>query len=158
MANQSQSAGLQSAEPQKADLQKNDQKTSISPMLSVRHGAKAVEFYKAAFGAGELFRIEAPDGAVVAQLSVGEAEFWVADESPEHKNFSPESLGAEFRGGATVRMVMVVADPDAVFARAVKAGATVVVPVADKEYGWRVGRIADPFGHHWEIGKPLAGG
>jgi|GraSoi2013_115cm_1033766.scaffolds.fasta_scaffold315158_1 PhnB protein len=148
MANQSQSA----------DLQKKDQKTSISPMLSVRHGAKAVEFYKAAFGAGELFRIEAPDGAVVAQLSVGQAEFWVADESPEHHNFSPESLGAEFRGGATVRMVMVVADPDAVFARAVKAGATVVSPVEDKEYGWRVGRIADPFGHHWEIGKPLASG
>ncbi len=135
-----------------------NQKTSISPMLSVRHGAKAVEFYKAAFGAGELFRTEAPDGAVVAQLAVGESEFWVADESPEHKNFSPESLGAEFRGGATVRMVMVVADPDAVFARAVKAGATVVVPVGDKEYGWRVGRIADPFGHHWEIGKPLADG
>ncbi len=134
------------------------QKTSISPMLSVRRGAKAVEFYKAAFGAGELFRIEAPDGAVVAQLSVGESEFWVADESPEHKNFSPESLGAEFRGGATVRMVMVVADPDAVFARAVNAGATVVMPVGDKEYGWRVGRIVDPFGHHWEIGKPLAGG
>src|SRR5713226_6744720 len=126
MANQSQSA----------DLQKKDQKISISPMLSVRHGAKAVEFYKAAFGAGELFRIEAPDGAVVAQLSVGEAEFWVADESPEHKNFSPESLGAEFRGGATVRMVMVVADPDAVFARAVKAGATVVVPVEDVRF-WR---------------------
>ncbi len=131
----------------------NDHKTSLSPMLSVRHGAKAVEFYKAAFGAEELFRIEAPDGAVVAQLSVGESEFWVADESPEHKNFSPESLG-----GATVRMVMVVADPDAAFARAVKAGATVVVPVEDKEYGWRVGRIADPFGHHWEIGKPLADG
>ena len=130
-----------------------NQKTSISPMLSVRHGAKAVEFYKAAFGAGELFRTEAPDGAVVAQLAVGESEFWVADESPEHKNFSPESLG-----GATVRMVMVVADPDAAFARAVKAGATVVVPVGDKEYGWRVGRIADPFGHHWEIGKPLADG
>jgi len=127
-----------------------EQKTSLSPMLSVRNGAKAIEFYKAAFGAGELFRIEAPDGAVVAQLSVGESEFWVADESPEHKNFSPESLG-----GATVRMVMVVADPDAAFARAVKAGATVVVPVEDKEYGWRVGRVVDPFGHHWEIGKPL---
>ena len=133
-------------------------KTSISPMLSVRSGAKAIEFYKAAFGAGELFRVEAPDGAVVAQLSVGGAEFWVADESPEHKNFSPESLGAEFRGGATVRMVMVVADPDAVFARAVKAGATAMWPVEDKEYGWRVGRIVDPFGHHWEIGKPLADG
>jgi len=133
-------------------------KTSISPMLSVRNGAKAVEFYKAAFGAGELFRVEAPDGAVVAQLSVGGAEFWVADESPEHKNFSPESLGAEFRGGATVRMVMVVADPDAAFARAVKAGATVIVPVEDQPYGWRVGRVVDPFGHHWEIGKPLGDG
>ena len=128
----------------------NEPKTSLSPMLSVRRGAKAVEFYKAAFGAGELFRIEAPDGAVVAQLSVGESQFWVADESPEHKNFSPETLG-----GATVRMVMVVADPDAAFARAVKAGAAVVVPVEDKEYGWRVGRVVDPFGHHWEIGKPL---
>src|SRR5258708_30288793 len=129
-------------------------KTSISPMLSVRHGAKAVEFYKAAFGAGELFRIEAPDGAVVAQLSVGEAEFWVADESPEHKNFSPESLGAEFRGGATVRMVMVVADPDAVFVRAVKAGATVVSPVEDKEYGRPVGRNPAPHRPHWDIGRP----
>jgi PhnB protein len=132
------------------ESQSAKQKTSLSPMLSVRHGVKAVEFYKAAFGAGELFRIEAPDGAVVARLAVGESEFWVADESPEHKNFSPESLG-----GATVRMVMVVADPDAAFARAVKAGATVVVPVEDKEYGWRVGRVVDPFGHHWEIGKPL---
>jgi PhnB protein len=119
-------------------------------MLSVRNGAKAVEFYKAAFGAGELFRLDAPDGAVVAQLSVGGAEFWVADESPEHKNFSPESLG-----GGTVRLVMVVENPDAAFDRAVAAGATVVHPVADQEYGWRVGRIVDPFGHHWEIGKPL---
>ena len=135
-----------------------DQKMSISPMLSVRNGAKAVEFYKAAFGAGELFRLDAEDGAVFARLSVGESEFWVADESPEHKNFSPESLGAEFRGGATVRMVMIVADPDAAFERAVKAGATAVWPVEDKEYGWRVGRIVDPFGHHWEIGKPLADG
>jgi len=131
----------------------NDPKTSLSPMLSVRHGAKAIEFYKAAFGARELFRIEAPDGAVVARMAVGESEFWVADESPDHKNFSPESLG-----GATVRMVMVVADPDAAFARAVKAGAAVVVPVEDKEYGWRVGRMVDPFGHHWEIGRPLGEG
>src|SRR5215471_21387532 len=123
-------------------------KTSIAPMLSVRQGAKAIEFYKTAFGAGVLYRIDAPDGAVVAQLSVGEADFWVADESPEHKNFSPESLG-----GGTVRMVMVVDDPDAAFDRAVAAGATVVVPV-DNDYGWRLGRIVDPFGHHWDIGKP----
>src|SRR2546428_4243469 len=120
-----------------------DQKTSISPMLSVRNGAKAVEFYKAAFGAGELFRLDAEDGSVVARLSVGESEFWVADESPENKNFSPESLGAEFRGGATVRMVMGVADPDAAFERAVKAGATGASAVEGQENGWRAGRIVD---------------
>jgi PhnB protein len=124
-------------------------KTSIAPMLSVRKGAKAVEFYKAAFGAGELFRIDAEDGAVVARLSVDGAEFWVADESPEHANFSPESLG-----GGTVRMVMIVEDPDASFERAVAAGGTVVWPVSN-QYGWRLGRIVDPFGHHWEIGRSL---
>jgi PhnB protein len=129
-----------------------DRETSIAPMLSVRNGARAIEFYKAAFGAGELFRIDAPDGAVVARLSVGEAEFWVADEAPEHLNFSPETLG-----GGSVRMVMIVEDPDAAFDLAVSAGATVVSPVGD-QYGWRLGRIVDPFGHHWEIGKPLAGG
>ena len=125
-------------------------KTTIAPLLSVRNGAKAVEFYKAAFGAVELLRVDDPSGAVVAQLSVDGADFWLADESPEHANFSPESLG-----GGSVRMVVVVEDPDAVFAQAVAAGATVVWPVADQPYHWRVGRIADPFGHHWEIGKPL---
>jgi PhnB protein len=130
---------------------KTIRKTSIAPMLSVRQGAKAVEFYKAAFGARELFRIEAPDGAVVAQLEVDGADFWVSDESPAHKNFSPETLG-----GGTVRMVFVVEDPDALFARAFQAGAVVITPMK-KDYGWRLGRVADPFGHHWEIGKPLPG-
>ncbi|MBO0720012.1 MAG: VOC family protein [Blastocatellia bacterium] len=125
-------------------------KTSIAPMLSVRRGAQAVEFYKTAFGADELFHLESDDGHVVAQLSVAGAEFWLADESPEYLNFSPESLG-----GATTRMVMVVEDPDAAFERAVAAGATEISPVDDKPYGWRVGRVVDPFGHHWEIGKPL---
>ena len=83
-------------------------------MLSVRRGAEAVEFYKSALGADVVYRIEAPDGAVVARLSIDGAEFWVADESPEHKNFSPETLG-----GGTVRMVMIVDDPDAAFAKAV---------------------------------------
>ena len=134
--------------PEKA----RNQKTAIAPMLSVRKGASAIEFYKAAFGANELFRIDAESGAVVARLSVEGAEFWVADESPEHSNFSPESLG-----GGSVRMVMTVEDPDAAFERAVGAGATVVVPVKN-DYGWRLGRIVDPFGHHWEIGKPLSEG
>src|SRR5580704_638834 len=127
-----------------------DWKTSIAPMLSVRKGASAVDFYKAAFGARELFRIDDESGAVVARLSVGEAEFWVADESPEHSNFSPESLS-----GSSVRMVMTVDNPDAAFERAVEAGAKIVWPVSD-QHGWRLGRIVDPFGHHWEIGKPLA--
>jgi len=127
-------------------------KTTIAPMLSVRKGASAIEFYKRAFGAEELFRVEDGSGAVVARLSVDGADFWLADESPEHSNFSPESLG-----GGSVRMVLIVEDPDAVFQRAVSAGATVVWPVKDEAYGWRVGRIADPFGHHWEIGKPLSG-
>jgi PhnB protein len=137
-----------SNDPQKID---DHRKISLAPMLSVRNGAKAVEFYKAAFGAGELFRIDDPNGAVVARLSVGSAEFWVADESPEHLNFSPESLG-----GGSVRMVMTVEDPDGAFDRAVLAGATVIAPVSN-EYGWRLGRIVDPFGHHWEIGKPSEG-
>ncbi len=122
--------------------------TAIAPMLSVRDGARAIEFYKAAFGAAELFRVDDQSGAVVARLCVEEAEFWVADESPEHQNFSPESLG-----GGTVRMVMNVENPDAAFDRAVSAGAQVIWPVSN-QYGWRLGRIVDPFGHHWEIGKP----
>ena len=123
---------------------------SLAPMLSVRHGAKAVEFYQTAFAAEELFRIE-DSGSVVAQLALAGSEFWIADESPAHQNFSPESLG-----GGTVRMVLTVDDPDAVYGRALAAGAIVVYPVADQPYGWRVGRLVDPFGHHWEIGKPLA--
>jgi PhnB protein len=123
----------------------------IAPLLSVRNGAKAIDFYKAAFGVEELMRIESPDGDVVAQLKIGESEFWVADESPQHQNFSPETLG-----GGTVRMVMIVENPEVIFDRAIAAGAKVVSPVEDQSYGWRVGRVADPFGHHWEIGKPLA--
>ena len=122
--------------------------TTIAPWLCLRGGARAVEFYKAAFGAIEMFRLDG-GGSVVAKLSVEGAEFWLSDESPEHHNFSPQSLG-----GITVRIIMTVTDPDAVFARAIKAGAKEVYPVGD-EHGWRIGRVVDPFGHHWEIGRPL---
>jgi PhnB protein len=123
--------------------------TTIAPLLSVRRGAQALAFYQAAFGAVELHKVEAPDGAIVAQLAVDGAQFWMSDESPEHGNFSPETLN-----GGTVRMVLTVADPDAAFARAVAAGATVVTPMQDA-YGWHLGRVVDPYGHHWEIGRPL---
>lgn len=134
--------------PQKA----REVKTSIAPMLSVRRGAQAIEFYKAAFGATEAFRHDDESGDVIARLSVEGAEFWVADESPENLNFSPERLK-----GGTVRLVLVVSDPDAVFTRAVAAGAKIVQPM-ENNYGWRLGRVVDPFGHHWEIGKPLSDG
>jgi len=123
--------------------------TTIAPWLCLRGGGRAVEFYKAAFGATELFRMGDGD-SVVARLSIQGAEFWLSDESPEHHNFSPESLG-----GITVRIILTVADPDAVFARAVKAGAKEVYPVTE-EHDWRLGRVVDPFGHHWEIGRPMA--
>jgi PhnB protein len=126
--------------------------TSIAPMLSVRRGAEAVAFYKNAFDAQELFKIEGGGGHVVAQLAVQGAKFWVADESPEHLNYSPESLN-----GSTVRLVLVVSDPVAVHAKAVAAGAKQIWPVR-KENGWYMGRVLDPFGHHWEIGKPLGPG
>jgi PhnB protein len=124
---------------------------SIMAQLSVRRGREAVEFYRQAFGAVEDYRVGGTDEneAVVAQLSVGSATFWVADESPKHQNFSPESLG-----GGTTRLLLIVDDPDAAIARAVAAGARQVRPAAD-EHGWRLGRIEDPSGHHWEIGRPL---
>ncbi|HEV2018020.1 MAG TPA: VOC family protein [Gemmatimonadaceae bacterium] len=122
--------------------------TSVTATLSVRNGRSAIDFYKAAFDATELYRVE-DELAVVAQLSVSGAEFWVADESPQHLNFSPESLG-----GCSVRMLLIVEDPDAVCLQALSAGATEVAPVTEG-YGWRLGRIVDPFGHHWEIGRRL---
>ncbi len=124
---------------------------SIAPLLSVKNGAGAVEFYKAAFSAVVVFHVASPDAAVVARLSIAGAEFWVTDESQAHGSYSPESLG-----GSTARMIMTVEDPDAVFNQAVAAGAVEVWPVHE-EYGWRLGRVADPFGHHWEIGRPLPG-
>jgi PhnB protein len=124
---------------------------AVSAQLSVRRGRAAVEFYKAAFGAQELYRVGGTDEneSVVAQLAVGETTFWVADESPEHLNFSPETIG-----GGTVRLLLTTADPHAAVQRAIAAGATEVRPVTE-EHGWRLGRIVDPFGHHWEVGTPL---
>ena len=123
----------------------------VSAQLSVRHGREAVAFYIAAFGAREIYRVGGTDEheELVSQLAVGATSFWVADESPEHLNFSPETLN-----GGSVRLLLVVEDPDAMSARAIAAGAREARAVGD-EHGWRLGRIVDPFGHHWEIGRPL---
>lgn len=122
-------------------------KTSLTVTLSVRNWQAAVDFYKAAFGAVEQFTVE---GGGVGTFEIDGAEFWVAEESPPHQNFSPETLG-----GSTVRMLLIVDDPAKVFSRAVAAGAKEIASVSD-DHGWRIGRIEDPFGHHWEIARPLA--
>jgi PhnB protein len=122
----------------------------VQAQLSVRDGRAAVDFYQAAFGAVEVYRFggTADLHEVVAQLAVGDSLFWVEDESPAHGNFSPRSVG-----GATTRMLLIVDDPEHVLAQAVAAGATQISPVQE-EHGWRLGRIDDPFGHRWEIGRP----
>jgi PhnB protein len=127
-----------------------DLSTSLVPTLSVRNGVAAIDFYKKAFDAVEAMRIESPDGLVVAELSIGDARFFIADESPEYGNLSPETAK-----GVTARMGLFVEDPDTIADKAVKAGATLLYPVADQDYGYRLGAVKDPFGHVWEIVRKL---
>ncbi len=96
-----------------------------------------------------VYRLADPGAGVVARLSAEGAEFWLSDGQPDESG--PESLG-----GGSVRMILTVADPDTVFAPALAAGASEVFPVGE-EHGWRLGRLVDPFGLHWEIGHPLVG-
>jgi PhnB protein len=122
--------------------------TSIQPELWVERASQAVTFYTAAFGARVLHRVGEGDDIVV-QLAVGEAAFWVAAAAADRDRLSPRAIG-----GATSRTLLVTDDPDAVLRRAVEAGAT-QTSAAGEEHGWRLGRIIDPFGHEWEIGKPI---
>jgi len=122
--------------------------TGIEPELWIEHAAEAVTFYERAFGAATLHRVGDGDDIVV-QLAIGEARFWVAAAAPGMGRFSPDSIG-----GRTSRTLLIVDDPDAVAAQAVTAGAAEASRVGD-EHGWRVGRVIDPYGHEWEIGKPL---
>ena len=109
---------------------------------------EALSFYADAFGADVLHKVGEGD-EIVAQLSVGEATFWVAPSSKLMKRLSPRAID-----GGTCRMLLVVDDPDSVVRQAVTAGAALSSPVGE-EHGWRLGRIIDPFGHEWEIGKPV---
>jgi PhnB protein len=120
---------------------------SIASWLTVRDGLQALRFYQEAFGATVVYRLEDPAAGVVARLSVEGAEFWLSDGQLDGSR--QESLG-----GGSVRMILTVGDPDTVFAQALAAGASEVFPVGE-EHGWRLGRLVDPFGLHWEIGHPL---
>lgn len=122
--------------------------TSIQPELWVEGASAAVAFYKAAFDAVVLHCVG--DGNdIVVQLAVGTAEFWVTEASVDMHRFSPRAIG-----GTTSRTLLIVADPNDVLSQAVRAGATEIAPV-NEDHGWLIGRIADPFGHEWEIGRPL---
>ena len=123
---------------------------SITPVLTVRDAAAAVDYYAKAFGAVEVHRSTDPDGRVVVELRIGAARIRIADEAPEVANLGPDTLG-----GTSVRLNLLVADPDAVARRAVAAGATELAPVTDQPFGLRQGRLRDPYGHHWLIGRPL---
>jgi len=132
-----------------ADSSKTSVKTSIAPWLSSSDNKKAIAFYESAFGATVVYCLDSPEGGGVVRLSVGGAEFWLSEE-PDAAQSNPAPLGA-----GTIRMILTVANPDAVFAQALKAGATEVFPVGEG-HGWRLGRLIDPLGLHWEIGYQLA--
>lgn len=123
--------------------------TTIMPFLVVKDGIKALAFYKAGFGAIEAERDDMPDGRIMAKLKIGEAAFCIGDEELEYGNRSPETIG-----GSPVRIVLITADPDTLFASALLAGATQICPVTTEDT-WRIGKLSDPFGHIWEIGHPL---
>jgi PhnB protein len=119
--------------------------TSIAPWITVGDTATALAFYRDAFAATELERTEDPHGTViVAHLAIDGADFWVQHES----GLEPP------RQEEAIRMILSVDDPDAVYGRALAAGAVAITPVYEG-HGWRIGRVADPGGHHWEIGRPL---
>ncbi len=119
------------------------------PFLVVKHGAKAIEFYTVAFGAQILARYDMPNEKVTAKIEIEGAGFWIGDEEPEFNNLSPDTIG-----GSGVRIILTVSDPDLIYIRAVKAGATQICPVTT-EASWKIGKLKDPFGHIWEIGHPL---
>jgi uncharacterized glyoxalase superfamily protein PhnB len=121
---------------------------SITPGLVVNDAKKAIEFYKAALGATVLDVMTGPNGGVMhAELKIGDSKFYVGDENPEMGAVSPQRLG-----GSPVSLNIYTGDCDAMFQRAVAAGAKIEMPLADMFWGDRYGKIADPFGHKWGIG------
>ena len=123
--------------------------TSIQPWLSVQNAVSAADFYKNAFGAIETYRLETPDGLVV-KLSVNGAEFWVSGSNDGNESENKKSLQQE-----NIRMVLIEYNPEIVFERSLQAGAKEIFAVGE-EHGWKLGRIEDPFGLHWEIGHPIS--
>ncbi len=124
---------------------------SLTPHLVCRDAAAAIDFYGRAFGAIELFRLPGPDGRLIhACVRIGDSQLFLVDEMPEHGALGPQALK-----GTPVTLHLQVEDADAAFARAMRAGAMVTMPLADMFWGDRYGRVVDPFGHHWSIATHL---
>src|SRR3954447_2587759 len=120
---------------------------NIAPWLSVGDGSPRLGYYRAALGAVARCLFEDSAGRVIiARLAIDDADFWLQ----EDPGFTPPQ-----DDGGPIRLILSVADLDVVFAQAVAAGASEVYPVTE-DHGWRIGRLADPFGHHWEVGRPLS--
>lgn len=120
---------------------------TATPYLIVRDAAGAIDFYGRAFGAKEILRMPRPDGKIAhAEIQIGDSRIMLGDESPEMGSRSPQTLK-----GTTVGVFLYVQDVDSVFKRALGAGAKELMPVADMFWGDRFGKLADPFGHEWQI-------
>jgi PhnB protein len=124
-------------------------KNSLAPWLQIPDGPRALAFYKSAFDAQETYRMDMPDGGFVVRLAANGAEFWLSYDGPQAIAEAATPLG-----GNNLRLILTVPDPDAAFSKAIAAGATQVYAVSE-DHGWRIGRLTDPFGLHWEIGRPL---
>jgi PhnB protein len=132
-------------------------KNSLAPWLEIPDGPRALSFYKSAFDVEETYRYDNPEGGFVVRLNANGAEFWLSYDGPKANaeaaaNANPNS--ASSLGGENLRLILTVPDPDSTFAKAIAAGATQVYAVSD-DHGWRIARVIDPFGLHWEIGKPI---
>jgi PhnB protein len=120
---------------------------TVTPYLIVQGAGKAIEFYRKAFGATEVFRMEGPEGKIGhAEIQIGDSRVMLADEYPDMGFLSPASLG-----GSAVTLMIYVEDSDAVYQSALAAGAEIVKPIQDQFYGDRSGTVADPFGHVWTL-------
>jgi len=120
---------------------------TVTPHLIVKGGAKALDFYRKAFGAEEVFRMPGPGGGIMhAEIQIGDSRIFLADEFPDMGCLSPATLK-----GSPVTIHLYVEDVDAAFKKATQAGAEPVMPPADMFWGDRYGKVKDPFGHHWSI-------
>ena len=124
---------------------------SITPYLMIKGANEAIEFYKKAFGATEVMRLDGPNGSVGhAEIKIGDSHVMLADEWPDMGHLGPKSIG-----GTPVGICLYVEDADAVYQKAIDAGATVLKPIQDQFYGDRSGTVFDPFGHMWTIGTRI---